>query len=79
MRDFDGQTTVYTTDPEEGDSVIREPYSGKLVLTAHSTREQRDPDELTRQLDAWMRANHLSRVEAYWNAIPQDGGDDAGH
>lgn len=73
MRDFDGQTVIYTTDPKEGDSVIREPYAGKLVLTAHSTRVHEDPDELTRQLDRWMRDNHLSRVEAYWNAVPAEG------
>lgn len=74
--DFDGQTELFITDPDEGGAVIRQPYEGKLVLTAHSTSMQFDPEKLTRQLDRWMRDNHLSRVEAYWNAVPPEDTDE---
>lgn len=70
--DFKGQTELFITDADEGDVVLREPYSGRLVVTAHATSMLQDPDELTRQLDRWMRDNHLSRVEAYWNVVPPE-------
>lgn len=69
MTDFAGQTEIFVSEDGEH-TVVCEPYEGKLVLTAHSTTEQLDPHEITRQLDRWMRDNNLSRVEAYWNSIP---------
>lgn len=74
--DFDGQIECYSSDLVEGHGVYRAPYEGKLVLTAHSTVQQVDPDKLVRELEQWMRDNRLSRVHAYWNAIPPEGNDE---
>jgi hypothetical protein len=73
---FGGQTECYSSDPVEGHGVYRAPYEGKLVLTVHSTVEQEDPDQLARELEQWMRDNHLSRVNAFWNAVPPEGDDE---
>lgn len=69
---FDGQSTLCVTD-KDGHQVIREPYDGKLVVTAHAVEMNDDPgwpDEICRQLERFMREHKLSRLEAYWNAVP---------
>jgi len=71
MADFKGQIEVRYQDAENA-GVEMSSYDGKLVLTAHSTVVQPDPEGLIRQLDRWMRDNNLSRVEAYWNAVPPE-------
>lgn len=73
--ELNGHTEVFVSDEAQGKHVIRELYDGKLVVTAHCTRFVDDPnwaDDLTRKLDRFMRDNHLSRLEAYWNAVPPE-------
>lgn len=73
--ELNGHTEVFVSDETNGKQVIRELYDGKLVVTAHATRLSDDPnwaDDLTRSLDQFMREHHLSRLEAYWNAVPED-------
>jgi len=70
--DFDGQITLYISD-ERGHVVKQERYDGKLVVTAHATLLDPDPDwpdNVARELDMFMRYHNLSRLEAYWNAVP---------
>jgi|GEM_PF-7134579 len=71
--DFDGQTTLYVSDEDAGKMVREEPYNGKLVVTMHAVKLNQDPswqDWIARELDRFMREHHLSRLEAYWNAVP---------
>lgn len=72
---MNGQTELYVSDETEGKRVICEPYEGKLVVTAHAAKLNDDPewpDKIAYALDRFMRENHLSRIEAYWNAVPPE-------
>jgi hypothetical protein len=74
--EVDGQTEVKAVDTTTGEHlVLRAPYDGKLVVTAHATRIEPDPnwpDDMTRELERFMRDHNLSRLEAYWNAVPPE-------
>jgi hypothetical protein len=72
MQNIKGQTVLYLTN-SQGHSILQQPYSGRLVVTAHATHEDADPywaDDITRRLESFMREHGLSRIEAYWNAVP---------
>jgi len=74
--ELNGHIEMYASDETTGKHVVREPYDGKLVVTAHATRMSDDPgwpDEIARALDRFMREHKLSRLEAYWNAVPPEG------
>lgn len=76
-QDVKGQFTFKVTNQNGEHDMVCEPYSGLLVVEAHAVREHdpTDPwwaDNITRALDDFMRKNGLSRLEAYWNAVPPE-------
>ena len=76
--DLNGQVELHADRPC-GKLSLQLPYDGKLVATFHATQVDDDPeaaaawaDEIAHKLDSFMREHKLSRLECYWNAVPED-------
>ena len=74
-----GQVELYVAKTKQA---IQQPYDGKLVATFHATEIDDDPeaaaawaDDVAYKLDCFMREHNLSRLEAYWNAVPPKDND----
>jgi hypothetical protein len=70
-----GHTEMFFTTQDGDHLTMQTRYSGKLVVTAHAVGGDVDPgfaDNIAFKLDRFMRDHRLSRLEAYWNAVPPE-------
>ena len=80
--DLNGQVELHA-EQRDGKLSLQQPYDGKLVATFHATQVDDDPeaaavwaDDVAHKLDRFMRDHNLSRLEAYWNAVPPEDDDE---